>query len=437
MKGMHMEEGHDQRLGMIHQDMMKLKRSANRENCVVLALLVLVLILAVALIVVGAKHGHAIERLKSRQGLLPNSNVTFATRSGNHNLDGLTYGGSLFRGSGFWSAKASLKGGTLNDHAAIGYGEVIFILGGAKEDGNVTDELWKYDSILHNYTLMAPMPEPRYRFGAAIIEDSIYVVGGRNVSDDLGSVPDDGLVKSTFIYDIMSNTWKTGANALDFQGDTCAAAFKGKVYMIGGYGTGYSYLNRASVYDPSTDSWSHLPDMPTPRGDLMCALLGSEIYVLGGYYDPTNTNANSFTSKMESFNPSTNSWTQRPDLLTPRGDAAVTVLEGDRLMLVGGEGHYRDNEQFKYPKHVTEVFYLSDQTWVQKAMIPTARFRTAAATVGGLAFVLGGADVCIDQPICPALSQNEVFLDVDHPHVYIYLKNEAYNDNAALTTYPL
>mgnify|MGYP007059122710 CR=1 FL=1 len=77
------------------------------------------------------------------------------------------------------------------------------------------------------------------------------------------------------------------------------------------------------------------------------------------------------------------------------------------------------------------------QTWVQKAMIPTARFRTAAATAGGLTFVLGGADVCIDILICPALDQNEVFLDVDHPHVYIYLKNEAYNDNAALTTYPL
>lgn len=73
-------------------------------------------------------------------------------------------------------------------------------------------------------------------------------------------------------------------------------------------------------------------------------------------------------------------------------------------------------------------------------MIPTARFRTAAATAGGLAYMFGGADVCIlssESGICPALNITEVYLDVDHPHVYIYLKNEAYNDNAALTTYPV
>lgn len=436
MKGLNMEGG-DDRLGMMHQEMMKLKRSMNRSNCVVAALGVLVVVLAITLVAVGAKQGHSIMHLKARQGLLPHPNVTFATRSGNRNLDGLSYGGSLFRGSGFWSAKTSLRGGSLTDHAAIGYGEVIFILGGAKEGGNVTSEVWKYDSVLHNYTLMAPMPEPRYRFGAAIIEDTIYVVGGRNASDDQNSIPENGLVKSTFIYDILTNTWRSGADSLDFQGDTCAAALKGKVYMMGGYGIDYSYLNTATVYDPDADSWSHLPNMTSPRGDLMCTSLGSEIYVLGGYYDPTNTNANSFSSKMESFNPSTKAWTSRPDLLTPRGDAAIAVLEGDRIMLVGGEGHYRDNDDYKYPKHVTEIYYLSDETWVQKAMIPTARFRTAAATAGGLTFVVGGADVCINEPVCPGLSQNEVFLDVDHPHVYIYLKNEAYNDNAALTTYPL
>eukprot|EP00250_Pteridium_aquilinum_P002008 c12222_g1_i2 orf=81-1376(+) len=431
-----MEAG-DQRLGLMHQEMMTLKRSVNRSNCVVAALAVIVLVLAIALVAVVARQSHAISYLKARQGLLPHPNVTFATRSGNRNLDGLTYGGSLFRGSGFWSAKSSLKGGGLTDHAAIGYGEAIFILGGGKEGGNVTNEVWKYDSVLHNYTLMAPMPEPRYRFGAAIIEDTIYVVGGRNASDDLISIPNSGLVKSTFIYDILTNTWRRGADALDFQGDTCAAALQGKVYMMGGYGIDYSYLDTATVYDPITDSWSRLPHMPTPRGDLMCTSLGSEVYVLGGYYDPTNSNDNSFSSKMESFNPSSNAWTSRPDLLTPRGDAAVAVLEGGRIILVGGEGHYRDDENFKYPKHVTEVYYSSDETWVQKAMIPTARFRTAAATAGGLTFVLGGADICIDQPVCPALSQNEVFLDVDHPHVYIYLKNEAYNDNAAVTTYPM
>lgn len=421
----------------IHKDMMKLKKSVDRSRCLVLSLGIAVILLAIALIALGASQGSMIRKLKKYQGLLPRPNVTFATQSGDRNVDGLTYGGSLFRGSGFWSTRTPLAGGNLTDHAAIGVGDYVYIIGGAKEGGNVTNEVWKYDPILHNYTRMAGMPEPRYRFGADIVDNKIYVVGGRNVSDDTGSPPNNGLVQSTFIYDINSNTWRTGADALEMQGDCCAAALNGKVYMVGGYGINYTYLNIAEVYDPIKDAWTVLPDMPTPRGDLMCAALDGEIYALGGYYDPTNKNSNSFSEKMESFNPSTGLWTGRPDLLTPRGDAGIAVLEGDRIMLVGGEGHYRDDSNFKYPKHVNEVYYAADQTWVQKAMISTARFRTAAATAGGLVFVLGGADVCLDQPICPALDNNEIFLDVDHPHVYIYLKNEAYNDNAALTTYPL
>lgn len=34
---------------------------------------------------------------------------------------------------------------------------------------------------------------------------------------------------------------------------------------------------------------------------------------------------------------------------------AVTVLPGNLLMLVGGEGHYDNNADYKYPKHVNEV----------------------------------------------------------------------------------
>lgn len=84
-----------------------------------------------------------------------------------------------------------------------------------------------------------------------------------------------------------------------------------------------------------------------------------------------------------------------------------------------------------------QVYYADDQTWVQKAFIPTARFRTAAATAGGLTYVIGGADVCPDITVCPALATNEVYLDLDHPRVYLYLKNDAYNDTLQTTTYPL
>jgi N-acetylneuraminic acid mutarotase len=135
-----------------------------------------------------------------------------------------------------------------------------------------------------------------------------------------------------------------------------------KVYQIGGYDENYNYLNNTYVYDPATTTWTRLADMPTARGDHMCVNFLGEVYSLGGYYvskhhiycsrvlysseiqvihhswlnspcnrcryvvdvqnDVTNpSDENSFSSKMESFNPVTGAWTTRPDLLTPRGDA--------------------------------------------------------------------------------------------------------------------
>ncbi|EFJ25149.1 hypothetical protein SELMODRAFT_413878 [Selaginella moellendorffii] len=418
----------------IQFELKRLRRSSVRLRRALLGLSAAFLALAVIVAAIAGLQGTKISSLDDRQGLISNPNVAFASRTGRKNLNGLTYGGSLFRGSGFWAMKPRLPY-NLADHAAIGVDpdELIFIIGGSLVDGNVTSDVWKYDTVFRNYTKVAPMPEPRYRFGAALLDKKIYVVGGRNSS----SPENIALVKSTLIYDIAKNEWSRGTDQIDFHGDTCAASVNGKIYVAGGYGFDYNFLNSVEVYDPAKNQWSKVPNMPTPRGDLMCVSFMNELYVLGGYYDPTNKGGNAFLAAMESFNPTTGQWTKRPDMLTPRGDAAALVLPGNKLMIVGGEGHYREKDIFKYPKHVNEVFYGDDQTWVQKAMIPTPRFRTAGAVAGGVAFVFGGADVCIAVDICPVQNTTETFLDVDHPRVYLYLKNEAYNDNSESTTYPV
>lgn len=428
----------DGAMANLHRDVQQMKRSMRRCQYILGALLLIFSLALLALIIVAGVQARHINRLKEREGLLPHPNVTFASNSGDQSVNGLTYGGSLFRGSGFWSSRNVLPA-KLTDHAAIGVGENVYIIGGANSSGTVLSQALLYNSILHNYTVLPPMPQPRYRFGADIdtINNKIYVVGGR--------VADNGTqdcVLPTYIFDVATQLWTTGANVLQAGSDQCAASINGKVYMFGGCSPDYTmYYNLTQIYDPAEDKWEYGPPMPTPRGDSMCAAFDGELFVVGGYVDNGTADQNSFSAAVESYNPNTTIWTTQPSLLTPRGDGAITVLPGDKLMVVGGEGHYDNDAYFKYPKHVNEVYYGADRTWVEKAMIPTARFRTAAATAGGLAFVFGGADVCLTNgastDVCPALDATEVYLDVDHPHVYIYLKNEAYNDNAALTTYPL
>lgn len=37
------------------------------------------------------------------------------------------------------------------------------------------------------------------------------------------------------------------------------------------------------------------------------------------------------------------------------------MLPGRKLLLIGGEGHYKDNDKLKYPKHTNEVPFLNMQ----------------------------------------------------------------------------
>jgi hypothetical protein len=60
--------------------------------------------------------------------------------------------------------------GPLADHSAVAVGDEIYILGGGDPNGTVLSQVLKYDPTLHVYTAMAPMPGPRYRFGATLLD---------------------------------------------------------------------------------------------------------------------------------------------------------------------------------------------------------------------------------------------------------------------------
>lgn len=413
----------------VNYELQRLRRSVRTAKLLTLLLAFIVLALFIAIAAVGVSQAKKISNLNSLAHA--QSVILGSGQSSLRNKADVTYGGSLFRGSGFWATKLPLPG-PLADHSSVGVNESVYILGGQDKNGTVLDQVLKYDPVLHTYTQMAKMPGPRYRMGVTLLDngkqDTIYVVGGR--------LNENVTVRDLYVYNIPTNTWTVAPAAPINASDNCAGSVGGKVYLIGGYDVDYKIPPANYEYDPAKNTWTQKPDMPTPRGDLMCVNFMGEVYALGGYYDP-NFAANAFSDKVESFNPATNKWTIRPHMLTPRGDAGATVLPGNRIMVIGGEGHYRNNEQYKYPKHVNEVYYADDGIWVQKAFIPTARFRTTAASSGGLAYVFGGSDLCIDMKTCPSLNTNEVFLDVDHPHVYVYLKNQAYNDSLPQTIYPL
>lgn len=97
-------------VGHLHGDIQRLKRSMNWSIYALACLAVVVVGLLIALIAIGIPQHNSLHDLRQKVGIVKNPTVAFVTGFGHKNIEGLTYGGSLFRGSGFWATKAQLPG---------------------------------------------------------------------------------------------------------------------------------------------------------------------------------------------------------------------------------------------------------------------------------------------------------------------------------------
>lgn len=212
------------------------------------------------------------------------------------------------------------------------------------------------------------------------------------------------------------------------------------------------------MLDPgaTVPGWRQLAPLPAPRGDLSCAALNGLLYVFGGFYDPYcataggcfNTDVtqggnakagagavngvSNFRAETWAYDPTSNAWSARASMRYVRGDAAYAVLPNGRIVVAGGERNLR-TLAVKVPQHSVEIYYAAEDTWAEKAPMPYARFRFAAAAVGQSTYAFGGQQVCSDDfsglSVCQttAADSHSVFFELDHPDVFVQLPNSAGN----------
>ncbi len=232
------------------------------------------------------------------------------------------------------------------------------------------------------WTTMAPAPSKRTEVAAAVLNDKIYLVGGFN-EPTLSNIARLAVSDAVEVYDPRSDGWTTAAPLPTRLHHTATAVLGGRLYVIGGFTTGFLSLwnpvNSAYRYDPATDRWEALPAMPTVRGALGVATIGGRLYAVGGIGEQGNSDA------VEAYDPSTNTWSRKASLPTPRDHLAVAVV-GDRLYAIGG----RVNGSYSHNLAVVEVYDPHADAWQPAASLPTARSGIAAGVIGDTIYVVGG-----------------------------------------------
>src|SRR6266446_1657680 len=111
------------------------------------------------------------------------------------------------------------------------HGGFLYVIGGGNSSAALSD-LERYDPVLDAWITLAPMPTARAGAAAAVIDDGIFVIGGRQSTN--GPCSGGPYLQTVEKYDIDTNTWSPVAQLPTPRSDLAAVAHGGKIFIFGG-----------------------------------------------------------------------------------------------------------------------------------------------------------------------------------------------------------
>ncbi|KAF4968696.1 hypothetical protein FSARC_3982 [Fusarium sarcochroum] len=189
-----------------------------------------------------------------------------------------------------WTQLESMPPGTERGSAIMGvHEELIYVAGGMTvlegpyQDAVTTVTTFnttsgKWQRVVEE---AANIPDGRQHAAGAIVDDIMYVVGGRwfNKTNVRGEV---------FMLDLSNQTagWTTGPNRMPTaRGGISGAVVGSKLYTFGGETNKHSasgVFDNVEVLDLKTLEWTELKAMPVPRHGTSAVAVGNQIYIPGG-----------------------------------------------------------------------------------------------------------------------------------------------------------
>jgi N-acetylneuraminic acid mutarotase len=223
----------------------------------------------------------------------------------------------------------------VNHASAVAVKGKIYVIGGSLtypiEPEKITME---YDPGNDRWTRKADAPYPRAAMAAASLGDSIFVFGG------VGSN-----IRSVLKYVPTIDTWTIESSQLPTPREhlTASAAY-GMIYVIGGRNEEQN-LGTVEAYSPLDDYWMNFNPAGIRRSSIASAAIGKNIYVVGGETEGVSVNIDNMI-----FDTVGNQWLKKAPMLTQHYGLACSAVNGKVYVIGGGAmvgiSPSRENEEY-------------------------------------------------------------------------------------------
>ena len=244
-----------------------------------------------------------------------------------------------------------------------------------------------------HWELITEIPTKRKGFSTAVVDDKIYLIGGSLFENGRGPF---GL-STVEVYDPKINNWQKVADMPTPRADARTAVVNGTIYVFGGYsgidnrGENFKFLDIVEAYNPETDTWVRKEDMPFPCINFGIGVVAGQVYIIGGLADFNKGVPNSleWTDRVEAYDPKTDTWAKRAKMPTRRDYFGVGVVS-NRIYLIGGRGWPQVGNLGGSFLPVTEEYNPKTNQWQKKNDILDLRLYSSTVVVGDQIFLIGG-----------------------------------------------
>ena len=294
-----------------------------------------------------------------------------------------------------WIQKTSMPSAR-HDLTAIGFGGSIYAISGSHD--STVDDVAIYDVATDRWTPGPAIPTARGWLGAALLDNVIYVAGGKTIrtpAQASASGIDYFIVRDALeAFDLRDQTWRELEPMRGVRAGLAVAACGGKIYAVGGNTMVWrdqQVVDRVEVYDPQSGHWEMGPSLPATIQGPAAASVDGLLYVAGGI-DCSYSGSKIYRDELYVLDPDVGRWETLAPLPTGRESMGIAVL-GRKIFTFGGKSFDGDSPDRPEYSTATEVYDIDADSWSVATPMPVGKAWMGTATVGGRLFTMGGANV--------------------------------------------